>query len=94
MKKSKEELMTMIDALSIDDDQKIALMEDVADSVVVEDRSEEIKKLEDEIADLKQKYKDRFLQRTEPETEEKVEEAEVEEPEEEEEKEIIDVKEI
>ena len=76
-----------------DDDRLIELMEDVSDSVGVEGDSEEIakikadyNKLSADYADLKDRYKNRFLDT-------KVEEKEVEiaEPEE---KEIIDIKEI
>lgn len=76
-----------------DDDRLIELMEDVSDSVGVEGDSEELTKikadydkLSADYADLKDRYKNRFLDT-------KVEEKEVEiaEPEE---KEIIDIKEI
>lgn len=76
-----------------DDDRLIELMEDVSDSVGVEGDSEEITKikadydkLSADYADLKDRYKNRFLDT-------KVEEKEVEiaEPEE---KNIIDIKEI
>lgn len=76
-----------------DDDRLIELMEDVSDSVGVEGDSEEITKikadydkLSADYADLKDRYKNRFL---DTKVEEK--EVEIEEPEE---KNIIDIKEI
>ena len=76
-----------------DDDRLIELMEDVSDSVGVEGDSEELTKikadydkLSADYADLKDRYKNRFL---DTKVEEK--EVEIEEPEE---KEIIDIKEI
>ena len=95
MVKSKDELLKAIDGLEISDDAKIVLMEDIADSledIKVEDRSEEIAKLEEEVKDLKEKYKARFLSADEVK-EEKVEEKE-EDIDELKEEEIIDVKEI
>lgn len=82
--------------ISEDDDVLIELMEDISDSVVEnETESEEITKLKADneklvadYADLKERYKNRFLS---SEVEEKIEEKEEREPEE---KEIIDVKEI
>lgn len=94
MKKSRDELLQGVDALSLTDDEKIALMEDIADSIVDESENlARIEELEKEIADLKAKYKARFLNVEEKEdvTEEKSEE---EKDEEEREEEIIDVKEI
>ena len=83
--------------VSEDDDVLIELMEDATDSIVVsESESEEITKLKADneklaadYADLKERYKMRFLT---SESEEKIEEKEeVEEPKEEE---VIDIKEI
>lgn len=83
--------------VSEDDDVLIELMEDATDSIVVSDsESEEITKLKADneklaadYADLKERYKMRFLT---SDLDEKVEEKEeVEEPSEEE---VIDVKEI
>lgn len=94
-KKSKDELLNTIDGLNLSDDEKIALMEDITDSLV--DNSGEIDSLKSEIESLKKKYIDRFMGRdeeSETKEETKEEEPEVEEPEVEEEKEIIDVKEI
>lgn len=84
--------------ISEDDDVLIELMEDISDSVVEnETESEEItklkadnEKLSADYADLKERYKNRFLS---SEVEEKTEEK-TEEESEPEEKEIIDVKEI
>ena len=84
--------------ISEDDDVLIELMEDISDSVVEnETESEEITKLKADneklaadYADLKERYKNRFLS---SEVEEKTEEK-TEEEGEPEEKEVIDVKEI
>lgn len=84
--------------ISEDDDVLIELMEDISDSVVEnETESEEITKLKADneklaadYADLKERYKNRFLS-SEVEVKEKTEEKDEGEPEE---KEIIDVKEI
>lgn len=86
--------------ISEDDDVLIELMEDISDSVVEnETESEELaklkadnEKLSADYADLKERYKNRFLS-SEVEVEEKKEEK-TEEEGEPEEKEIIDVKEI
>ena len=94
MKKSRDELLQGVDTLGLTDDEKIALMEDIADSIVDETENlARIEQLENEIADLKAKYKARFLNVEEKEevTEEKTEE---EKDEEEREEEIVDVKEI
>lgn len=86
---------TVEKGLALDDDTIIEMSEDVADSIVVPDgESEEITKLKAEneklsadYADLKERYKNRFLS-----SDEKIEEKEeIEEPKEED---IIDVKEI
>ena len=85
--------------ISEDDDVLIELMEDISDSIVEnETESEEIAKLKADneklaadYADLKDRYKNRFLTAevdVEEKTEEKAEEGEPEE------KEVIDVKEI
>ena len=95
-KKSKDELLSSVDSLNLDDDSKIALMEDIADSI--EDNSEERESLKSQIESLtkdveiwKEKYKDRFMSKEEIK---EIKEEEPEEPEKEEEKEYIDVKEI
>ena len=86
---------TVEKGLSLDDDTIIEMSEDVADSIVVpEGENEEIatlkaenEKLSADYADLKERYKNRFLS-----SDEKIDEKEeIEEPKEEE---IIDVKEI
>lgn len=90
MKKSKDELLQGVDDLSLTDDEKIALMEDIADSIVDETENlARIEQLEKEVEDLKAKYKARFLN-----VEEKEEVTEEEKDEEEREEEVIDVKEI
>ena len=82
--------------ISEDDDKLIELMEDISDSVVVNDgESEEMAKLKadneklaNDYSDLKERYKNRFL-----DSEVRFQEKEVETPEPQE-KEIIDIKEI
>lgn len=95
MKLSKDELKAKIDEKIGDEDLKIELLEDIEDSVdVQEDSSEKVSK-EDydrvvaELDEVKKKYKDRFLSKDE-EKEDKAEEVE----EGLEEEEVIDVKEI
>lgn len=83
-KRTREELSKVINDLEIDDDVKISLMEDLADSM--EDVSDEIDKLKEELADLTERYKSRFLESTDEVKEEVKEELE--------EKEVIDIKEI
>ena len=94
-KKSRDELLKSIESLSLDDDSKIQLMEDVTDSI---DRTEEIDSLKSENESLKkdielwkEKYKDRFMSNEELK---EIKEVEVEEPKKEELKKYIDVKEI
>lgn len=96
MKLSKEELKKKIDEVVSDDDTKIALLEDIEDSmdVVEEDTTEKVEKAAyDDVVtkyeELKTKYKERFLKGSEEESETKEEEKE-----ELEEKEIVDIKEI
>lgn len=95
MKLSKEELKKKIDEVVSDDDTKISLLEDIEDSVDTEESAENVvdKATYDEIVakyeELKEKYKQRFLDGKEEkkETEEKDDETLEEE-------EVIDVKEI
>lgn len=95
-KLTKDELINRINDLPIDDEMKIALMEDVTDSVDGEVISAEDKvkissydELKLKYEDIVQKYKNRFMSGNENE------ESEIIEPDEElEEKEIIDIKEI
>ena len=99
-KLSKDELLKKITERVTDEDLVIELMEDISDSIVEnETESEEISKLKADneklsadYADLKERYKNRFLS-SEVEVEEKTEEK-TEEESEPEEKEVIDVKEI
>lgn len=94
-KLTKEELNKRIDELELDDDIKISLMEDISDSInddtEVNALREEILSKDSEIADLKEKYKSRFLESTE--TAKDVEEAAASVEADEEEK-VIDVTEI
>lgn len=92
MKLSKEELKKKIDEKISDEDLKIELLEDIEDSVEVEDTSEMVSKESyDEVVaerdEIKRKYKERFIKGED--VEEKTEDEE-----ELKEEEIIDVKEI
>ena len=94
MKLSKEELSTKINDLDIDEEVKISLLEDIADSVDVEAEPQENGELEElkiKYESLREKYKERFLKGSD-ETEEK--EDEEKEDDELKEEEVIDVKEI
>lgn len=93
MKLSKEELKKKIDEVIEDDDLKISLLEDIEDSVDVQDETEKVDKsaydqLKTEYDELKEKYKNRFL--TSDEVKEEVTEEDVGE----EKEEVIDVEEI
>lgn len=93
MKLSKEELKKKIDEVIEDDDLKISLLEDIEDSVDVQDETEKVEKkvydeLKTEYDELKEKYKNRFL--TSDEVKEEVTEEDVGE----EKEEVIDVEEI
>ena len=86
MKLSKEELISKINGLEIDDNVKIELMEDVTDSMEVapEVDNTELEEVKAKYEELKTKYKERFLKGDEVATEtEVVEKEEVEEDEEE-----------
>lgn len=84
MKLSKEELISKINSLEIDDNVKIELMEDVTDSMEVapEVDNSELEEIKTKYEELKTKYKERFLKGDEVTTE-VVEKEEVEEDEEE-----------
>ena len=85
MKMSKDELISKIDGLEIDDTIKIELMEDITDSMeVTEVDNSELEEVKAKYEELKTKYKERFLKGDEVATEtEVVEKDEVEEDEEE-----------
>ena len=89
-KMSKEELISKINGLEIDDTVKIELMEDVTDSFeeVAEPDTTEIDELKTKYEELQTKYKERFLSNTEEKEDEDEEDDGLEE------KEVIDVKEI
>lgn len=94
MKLSKEELSAKINDLDIDEEIKVSLMEDIADSIEVsetEDKNGELEELKIKYESLREKYKERFLKAEEVEEEKKEDETEDEELKEEE---VIDVKEI
>lgn len=86
MKLSKDELISKINGLEIDDEIKIGLLEDIADSMEVapEADNSELEEVKAKYEELKAKYKERFLKGDEVSTEtEVVEKEEVEEDEEE-----------
>lgn len=92
-KKSASELSEYINGLELDDEVKIALMEDVTDSISPEE-NEELNRLKDEVNEYKEKYeevkakyKERFYTAVESDKKEDIQE-------ELEEKEVIDIKEI
>ena len=96
MKLTKDEFIEKYSSKFENDDEKIAFLEDISDSIEVteSDTSEkdaEIERLKTDNEMLKKKYIDRFLNGEE--AEEKAEEfkEEIDEPEE---KEVIDIKEI
>lgn len=93
MKLSKEELKAKINEVITDDDLKIALLEDIEDSVDISDETEKVEKtaydeLETKYNELKEKYKERFLS---SDTKEEIVEEPVEELKEDD---TIDVKDI
>lgn len=93
-KLSKEELIKKVSEKVMDEDVQIELMEDITDSMEVEniDTSSEdktrIEELETQVKELKQKYKDRFLKGSDEKEEKEDEDVELNE------KEVIDIKEI
>ena len=89
MKLSKEELISKINGLEIDDNVKIELMEDVTDSFEVsETDNTELEEVKTKYEELKTKYKERFLKGDDKEYKEKVDDEEMKE------EEVVDVKEI
>lgn len=88
---SKDELISKINEKVTDEDVKIELMEDVTDSFDRENSSlqEEVDRLNEEVASLKEKYKERFLKSDDVD----VKKDEIKEDDDDEEK-VIDVKEI
>lgn len=96
MKLTKEELIEKYSSKFDDnEDEKIAFLEDISDSIEVteSDTSEkdaEIERLKTDNEMLKKKYIDRFLGEVSEETKE-IDEEKIDEPEE---KEVIDIKEI
>lgn len=93
MKRTKEELTNSVNSLDIDEDVKIALIEDIADSFVESSgvSQEEYDELDSKYNELRQKYKDRFLGVADEKKESPEEKNEDEEIKEEE---VIDIKEI
>lgn len=93
MKLSKEELSAKINDLEIDEEIKVSLMEDIADSIEGTETTDngEYEELKIKYESLREKYKERFLKGEEVEEEKKDDETEDEELKEEE---VIDIKEI
>lgn len=93
MKLSKEELSAKINELEIDEEIKVSLMEDIADSIEGTETTDngEYEELKIKYESLREKYKERFLKGEEVEEEKKDDETEDDELKEEE---VIDVKEI
>lgn len=86
-KMMKDELISKINGLEIDDNVKIELMEDVTDSFeVAEPDNSELEEMKTKYEELKTKYKERFLKGEEKKEDEENKDVE--------EKEVIDVKEI
>ena len=91
MKLSKEELVQKINGLAIDDEIKITLLEDITDSMEIEEPdNSEVEEIKAKYEELKEKYKERFLKGSDKSEKEK----EKEDDEELKEEEVIDVKEI
>ena len=96
MKLTKEELIEKYSSKFDDnEDEKIAFLEDISDSIEVtesddSEKEAEIERLKADNEMLKKKYIDRFLGDVDEETE-KIDEEKIDEPEE---KEVIDIKEI
>lgn len=96
MKLTKEELIEKYSSKFDDnEDEKIAFLEDISDSIEVtesddSEKDAEIERLKADNEMLKKKYIDRFLGDVDEETE-KIDEEKIDEPEE---KEVIDIKEI
>lgn len=98
-KLSKEELKNKINEYDISDDIKIAMLEDIEDSMDVVDTTEldsakaDLEKALADLEEMKTKYKERFLSKEEVEEIAKDEDTSEVEEETEEEK-VIDVKDI
>lgn len=96
MKLTKEELIEKYSSKFDDnEDEKIAFLEDISDSIEVtesddSEKDAEIERLKADNEMLKKKYIDRFLGDVDEETE-KIDKEKIDEPEE---KEVIDIKEI
>lgn len=78
MKLSKEDLKKKVNEMEIDDDNKIALLEDIEDSFEVsETDNTELEEVKAKYEELKEKYKARFLDSdSDSKEEEKTEELE------------------
>ena len=88
MKISKEDFKKKITEIGLDDDKQIELLEDVEDSWT-DGNTEEVEALRKENEEIKRKYKERFLGKTESEDEDEEEKIK-----EELDDKIIDIKEI
>lgn len=96
MKLSKKDLMQRVSDLVEDDEKKVAILEDLEDSILEEGSIDEVEKetlrkekedLEWKYQDLLTRYKERFLQGKDSEEKEDIKD-------ELEEKEVIDIREI
>lgn len=63
--RSYDEIMDLVRARvgESDDENDIAFIEDISDTLKEHDNSEELTKLQNDYADLKKKYRDRFFQK-------------------------------
>lgn len=94
MKLTKDEIFEKYSSKFENDDEKIAFLEDISDSIEVSDDGEkdaEIERLKTDNEMLKKKYIERFLNGEEAEKKAEEFKKEIDEPEE---KEVIDIKEI
>ena len=88
MKLSKEDLKKKVNEMSIDDETKIELLEDIEDSFEVEGDNTELEEIKTKYEELKEKYKARFLDSYSDSKEDEEQNEELEEVEE------VDIKEI
>lgn len=93
MKMSKEEFITYVDGLEIDEDKKIELMENISDSFEEFDDTEYKKIIEEKdgkIEEIRKKYKERFMEKIDDKIDDKIEDIKDDD----EEEKVIDIKEI
>lgn len=69
-RRTADELNGIIDGLSISDEEKISIMEDITDSIV-EDTSDALEEIKAKYQDLQARYKARFMEaKSDPDPEE------------------------